>query len=125
MRLRKYVEFLSTQLVFDDVVGLIGEDGFEKLSKHMGEKPAVFCAEKDVNEEAWSMMMGSKVVCENGRGYDVVVYTCDGTNPYRKGVTFEVGGKSYLAYCGDPGISHEEFDKMRSFVDMKEVREDA
>ncbi len=88
MRFHSYNRFLSSQLSFQDIQRILGEEDHKYLIDHFGESPAVFDAELVLNEEAYDMAMNSFVVCKHSSSYDVIVYTCDGRQPCRKGNYF-------------------------------------
>ena len=52
----------------------------------------------------------------------MLLYTCDGNNPLRKGTYFVREGKSYLAYCGNPNIGFNRFDKLPVLSDVLSAR---
>lgn len=122
MRMHEYGKFLSSQLNYGEIVSLLGEDGFNSLKKHMGGYPAIFSADSDSNEEAHKMAMNSKYICSNDMSDDVIVYTCDSKEPFRKGTYFVREGKSYLAYCGDPNIDGKQFDELPVLSDVLSSR---
>ena len=122
MRMHQYNKFLSTQLNHDEIVSLLNEEGFNNLKKHMGGHPAIFNADSNLNEVAHKMAMNSKYICSNDMSDDVVVYACDGINPFRKGTYFVRKGKSYLAYCGDPNIDNNQFDELPVLSDVLSLR---
>ena len=74
MRMHQYGQFLSSQLSYDDIVSILGEEDLSRLNKHLGGYPAIFSADKETNEEAHKMAMNSKYICSNGMSDDVVVY---------------------------------------------------
>lgn len=122
MRMHQYGQFLSSQLSYDDIVSILGEEDFSRLNKHLGGYPAIFSADSETNEEAHKMAMNSKYVCSNDMSDDVVVYTCDGKDPLRKGTYFVREGKSYLAYCGNPNIDFNRFDELPVLSDVLSAR---
>ena len=122
MRMHQYGKFLASQLNYGEIISLLGEDGFNSLKKHMNGYPAIFSADSDSNEEAHKMAMNSKYICSNDMSDDVVVYTCDGKEPFRKGTYFVREGKSYLAYCGDPNIDSNQFDDLPVLRDVLSAR---
>ena len=124
MRLHRYNAFLSTQLSFHDIDEIIGSESHQQLINHFKDRsdkmirPAVFEAEEELNSKAHNMAMNSHVVCNQSNSYDVIVYTCDGTQPYRKGNYFVRNGKSYLAYTGVVDIEDYDLTSMKSLKDV-------
>ena len=123
MRFHNYNKFLSSQLTFSDIQNILSEDEYNQLVNHFKDRsdemirPAIFEAEEDLNKEAHNMAMNSHVVCRQNETYDVIVYTCDGKLPYRKGNYFMKEGVGYLAYTGV--INAEDYD----MSNMKTLRE--
>ena len=121
MRFHRYNAFLSTQLSFNDVENILGKEKHKQLINHFKDRsdkmlyPAVFEAEEELNKDAYDMAMNSFVVCKQKDTYDVIVYTCDGKQPYRKGNYFiSSDGRSYLAYTGTINIKDYDIDKMKT-----------
>lgn len=98
MRFHRYNNFLKTQLSYQDVKNILGDEDTKSLIDHFGNMPAVFEADAELNKTAYDMAMNSRFVCKQGDTYDVIVYTCDGKMPYRKGNYFTVEDRRYLAY---------------------------
>ncbi len=113
MRFHRYNAFLSTQLSFQDIQNILGRKSYQQLINHFKDRsdemirPAVFDAELEINKDAYDMAMKSFVVCKHHDSYDVIVYTCDGRQPYRKGNYFIREGRGYLAYTGL--INHDDY----------------
>lgn len=124
MRYHEYNQFLTTQLRYQEVLDLMGKDLLEGLKRHLGGMPAIFCADIDVNEKAYDMAAKSFYMCGNRRGDDVIVYTRDGNDPWRKGTYFEMGGRSYLAYCGRVEMDSNEIEKLPSLNDVLKRRKE-
>ena len=123
MRYHNYNKFLATQLSFHDIENILGSESHQQLINHFKDRsdkmirPAVFEAEEVLNEDAYNMAMNSFVVCKHSSSYDVIVYTCDGSQPYRKGNYFIRDGRGYLAYTGF--INHDNYD-LASMVVLKD-----
>lgn len=112
MRLHAYNEFLSTRINTLTVIELLGKENYNLLLQHFGEKDvAVFEADEDTNKAAFNKAMGSWFVGMSNDTYDVIVYTKDGTDSFRKGNYFSVDGKNYLAYAGKPDMSQYQLSK--------------
>ena len=124
MRLHRYNAFLSTQLSFHDIDEIIGSESHQQLINHFKDRsdkmirPAVFEAEEELNKEAYDMSMNSFFVCKQNETYDVIVYTCDGKQPYRKGNYFTKNGRSYLAYTGLIQIENYDLGSMKRLKDV-------
>ena len=124
MRLHKYNSFLSTQLSFPEIEDILGSEDHQQLINHFKDRsdkmirPAVFEAEEELNKDAYDMSMNSFVVCKQNETYDVIVYTCDGTKPYRKGNYFTRDGRSYLAYTGLVQIDDYDLESMERLKDV-------
>lgn len=110
MRFDMYNQFLSTQLPVLNVKNMLGED-YSELVNHFGDVPAVFEAERELNEIAYNKAMQGFVVKKSGETWDVIVYACDGDSPYVRGNYFMNEGVSYLAINGV--VNHEEYDLSR------------
>ena len=118
MRLNRYNGFLSTQLYLHDIDDILDSESQQQLINHFGERPAIFEAEEEFNKDAHNMAMNSYVVCKQPNSYDVIVYTCDGTQPYRKGNYFVRDGNSYLAYAGVLDIKDYDLTSMKVLKDV-------
>ena len=118
MRYHKYINFLSSQLSFHDIENILGSKSHQQLIDHFSEKPAVFEAEAGLNKDAHDMAMNSFVVCKQNETYDVIVYTCDGKQPYRRGNYFIREDRSYLAYTGFINPDDYEFSSMSLLKDV-------
>lgn len=120
MRFHMYNQFLGTQLPLSGVREMLGED-YESLVDYFGGVPAVFEAEKELNEIAYNKAMQGFVVKKSGETWDVIVYACDGVNPYVRGNYFMNEGVGYLAINGV--VNHEEYDlnKMDLLKDVLSV----
>jgi len=124
MRFHMYNQFLTTQLTFQDIEELLGSEKHNQLIDHFKVcsdemiRPAVFEAEKSSNKKAYDMAMNSFFVCKQGETYDVIVYTCDGKQPYRKGNYFVKDSKGYLAYTGLVQIEDYDISNMKVLSDV-------
>jgi hypothetical protein len=118
MRYHKYNNFLSTQLSLKCIEDILGVESHQLLINHFGEKPAVFEADDALNKEAHDMAMNSFVVCKQKVTYDVIVYTCDGKQPYRRGNYFIKEGRSYLAFTGFVNHDDYNFSSMKTLKDF-------
>jgi hypothetical protein len=118
MRYDNYNIFLSSQISFPKVKKMLGDESHKRLISHFGENPAVFEAEVDINKEAYDMAMNSFVVCKHADSCDVIVYTCDRVQPYRKGNYFTRNDRSYLAYTGVVSIEDYDLTKMKTLKDV-------
>ena len=107
MRYHMYNQFLGTQIHPLNIKNMLGNN-YQDLVDHFGNVPAVFEAEAELNEVAHNKAMKSHFVCKTGNTYDVIVYACDGTNPYVRGNFFAHEGVNYLAINGK--VLHDNYD---------------
>ena len=124
MRFHEYNNFLTTQLSFQEIEDILGSESHQQLISHFKDhsdemiRPAVFVAEKSLNKEAYDIAMNSLVVCKQNKTFDVIVYTCDGKQPYRKGNYFVKNGRGYLAYTGLVQIEDYDLSGMEVLKDV-------
>jgi len=117
MRFHRYNQFLSTQLSLSNVKDMLGES-YEDLVNYFGRVPAVFEVDEERNRDAYDKVMNILFVRESGETYDVLVYGCDGVEPYCRGNFFRHGGVSYLAMSGKVDMGDYDLESMRVFRDV-------
>ena len=117
MRFHRYNQFLATQLSVLNVRNMLGES-YGELVDYFGGVPAVFEAESESNRDAYDKAMNSLFVRESGETYDVLVYGCDGVEPYCRGNFFRHEGVSYLAMSGKVSMGDYDLSSMRVLRDV-------
>ena len=120
MRTQQYIHFLSKQMNLIDIKNTLGADRYERLRNHFGgaKDLAVWQVNEDEGKEALEKAMSSRFVCKAGNTYDIIVYTKDGTDCYRRGNYFTNAGKSYLAFGGGSlDIENYVLESMPTLID--------
>jgi hypothetical protein len=96
---------------------MLGES-YNELVNYFGSVPAVFEVDEERNRDAYDKAMNSLFVRESGETYDVLVYGCDGAEPYCRGNVFSYEGVSYLAMSGKVNMLDYDLKSMRVFKDV-------
>jgi hypothetical protein len=105
-------KILFKQLPFVNVVGIIGDFGYDDLVDYLGNDPYIFEVCDEMNFEVYEMVMDSLFVRKFGDTFDVMIY--DESGDYLKGNYFSVDGINYVAIGSEVDMFDFDVSSMKT-----------